>query len=424
MRRAGLLALLALALAAAPAQANPYANARVTVETHPFTFGQAPVFTPDGRVVVGKDYSGGTNGKGTQIYIQDLDGSHRTCLTCDMPGPNNVPSVQPGGKWILFHSWNGHKITFGSPGYGGLGSELWVMRADGSHKTQLTGLDADHGAGEGEDDYHAYWSPDGKRLNWAHLNWNFITDGGNGNWDVRVADFADDGVHPPHLADERVVRPANGHWYETQWWKPDGSGFLYTESEGSAMNTELYFCRLTDKGCKVRHLSDFSPGWDEQGIFTPDGKNVVFMSTRDHPGFYNAFSTLAQHLGLPNDIDYLLVLPIFEAGFLQPFFPESTDLYLLNLRTRALRRLTTDGDDGWVIPEFGWDPGNQFLFFTELKITDDERVPLPLKPLAQLQHTVNFLTHPEIGNLEPNMTSVIKLDLRTRILRFHPRDRV
>ena len=202
-----------------------------------------------------------------------------------------MPAVRSQGDWILFHSWNGHHITIGAPGYGGMGSELWVMRADGSHKTQLTGLDAAHGAGEGEDDYHAYWSPDGNQLVWAHLNWNFVDDNGQGRWDVRVADFVDDGTGHPRLANVRVVRPANGHYYETQWWAPDGSGFLYTESWGTAENLELFYCRLVDSGrrCQSKRLTH-SPDWDEQAIFTPDMKNVIFMSTRDHPGFFNTFA--------------------------------------------------------------------------------------------------------------------------------------
>ena len=179
-----------------------------------------------------------------------------------------------------------------------MGSELWVMRPDGSQKTRLTGTDAARGAGEGEDDYHAYWSPDGKQLVWAHLNWNFVTNGGDGKWDIRVADFVDDGSSPPHLANERVVRPANGHWYETQWWAPDGSGFLYTETVGTAMNTELFFCKLTATGCEVAQLTD-NAAWDEQAIFTPDGKDVIFMSSRDRPGFFNSFVELHAGGGPP-----------------------------------------------------------------------------------------------------------------------------
>jgi Tol biopolymer transport system component len=408
----------ALALAsAAPAGASPYSQAPYTLANHTYTFGQAPAFMPDGRVVVGKDFK---DGAGTQVYVSNFDGSHRTCLTCDMEAPNNVPAVRPQGDWILFHSWNGHTLTIGSPGYGGMGSELWVMRPDGSGKVQLTGTDAAHGAGEGEDDYHAYWSPDGRRLVWAHLNWNFITDGGRGKWDVRVAEFVDDGVHPAHLANTRVVRPANGHWYETQWWAPDGSGFLYTETAGSAMNTELFFCRLTASGCTVRHLTDFNVGWDEQAIFTPDGRDVIFMSSRDHPGFYNSFITLTQAANLTTSLDYLLVLPVFYAAFLQPVAQEATDLYDLDLATGAVRRLTTEGDDGWVIPEFTWDPTNSFLFWTEQRIVDRERVPLPLRPLQQVRRALELAKDPPLpdAGLDNLLSAAIKLEARTRILRF------
>src|SRR4051794_8744931 len=415
--RSLLLAVAALLVAGAPALAqSPYSSAPYTVRDHPYTFGQAPVFTPDGHVVVGKDFR---DGNGMQVYRSGLDGSARTCLTCEMKAPNNVPAVRPQGAWILFHSWNGHHITFGSPGYGGIGSELWVMRPDGSHKTQLTGTDPAHGSGEGEDDYHAYWSPDGRRLVWAHLNWNFVDDSGQGKWDVRVADFVDDGVHPPHLANVRVVRPNNGHWYETQWWAPDGSGFLYTETSGTAMDTELFFCRLTPKGCEVRQLTD-EPAWNEQALFTPDGTSVIYMSSRAQPGLFNTFATLAKDAGLTTDADYLLTLPVFEAAYFQPVMQESTDLYQLDLATGATRRLTHDGDDGWIIPEFTWDPKNEYLLWTEQRFPDGMRVPAPLdvqRQLAQEQEFLSHPPHPDPGSTGVN-NAVIPLEARTRVLRF------
>src|SRR5205814_5444239 len=114
-----------------------------------YAFGQAPTFMPDGRhVVFGKDFK---KGDGAQVYMALRDGSRRKCLTCGQPAPNNVPAPRPQGDWILFHSWRGHHITIGSPGYGGMGSALYVMRPDGSHVTKLTGTDPAHGAGEGED---------------------------------------------------------------------------------------------------------------------------------------------------------------------------------------------------------------------------------------------------------------------------------
>jgi hypothetical protein len=375
------------------------------------------VFMPDGRVVFGKDFR---TGDGTQVYIANQDGRGLRCLTCGQPAPNNVPAVRPQGDWILFHSWRGHHITLGSHGYGGIGSALYVMRPDGSRVTALTGTDPARGAGEGEDDYHAYWSPDGRRIVWAHLNWNFITDGGQGRWDVRVADFVDDGVHPPHLANVRVVRPANGHWYETQWWAPDGSGFLYTETWGTAMDTELFFCRLTASGCQVTQLTDV-PAWNEQALFTPDGKDVIFMSSRDHPGFFNSFAVLARDAGLTADEDYLLVLPIFEAAFLQPVAQEATDLYELDLATGSVRRLTDSGNDGWIVPEFAWSPTDGSLWWTEQRFPTGLRVPFPLNPVQQLSDTAQYLQNPDInpGSVTSgNVLEALPLEARTRVLRF------
>jgi hypothetical protein len=42
----------------------------------------------------------------------------------------------------------------------------------------------------------------------------------------------------------------------------------------------------------VTQLSD-SVSWNELALFTPDGKDVMFMSSRDHPGFFNTFAQIA-----------------------------------------------------------------------------------------------------------------------------------
>jgi Tol biopolymer transport system component len=407
------------AAGAAVTPVDPYATANFTVTTDTATFGQAPVFMPDGQVVYGKDFG---KGAGTQVYISNQDGSGLKCLTCELPSPNNVPAVRPQGDWILFHSWMGHRITLGSPGYGGLGSALWIMRPDGSHVTQLTELQKGFGADEGFDDYHAYWSPNGNQVVWAHLDWNFVNGQGQGKWDVEVANFVVSPSGVPSLTDVRVVRPANGSWYETQWWAPDGSGFLYTQTSGTAMDTELFFCRLTAAGCEVTQLTD-NASWNEQAVFTPDGKDVIFMSSRDHPGFFNSFVQLAQDAGLTTDDDYLLTLEIFEAAYEQPVAQEATDLYELDLATGSVRRLTTDGNDGWIIPEFAWDPTHSFLIWTEARFPPGMRVPLPLNPITQLEQTAQFLEHPPLSSVHVTTSNLLQpslpLQYRTRILRFN-----
>ena len=433
-----------VAVAPASAGAN-YSTAPFTVETHATRFGQAPTFLPDGRVVHSKNqrYPEDEDYRGHEVYISDFERSVDSvdfCVTCgSVPGPggmprppNGVPHPRPQGDWILFHSWDERQFRLGGPGFGGLGSHLYVVRPDGTGVTQLTGLDPDitggpsAGFGEGEDAYHAYWSPDGSKLVWAHLNWNFVTKFGRGHWDVRVADFVvENGT--PRIENVQVVRPANGHYYETQWWAPDGSGFLYTESVDTSLNLELFFCRLVEvegtRTCDVQRLTD-DPAWDEQAIFTPDMKSVIFMSSRAQPGAFNTWAELAQAAGLPPEADYLTILPLFTAGFLQPIAAESTDLYELNLETKAVRRLTFSGDEGWIIPEFTWDPTNEFLMWTEARYGDGLRMPLPLDAAKEVTELAGYLGSappPSTGppaSPTPGALEQLPIERRTRIGRF------
>ena len=433
------VAFAIVACAVAPgAAAADYATAPFKESTNAYAYGQAPVFMPNGKqVVFGNDFK---NGQGNQVYIADFpNGKQLSCLTCTGPDTsvnnvNGVPAVRPQGDWILFHSWRGHYMTFGSPGYGGYGTALWVMHPDGSDQTQLTETQSEFitgntnnpgsfGADEGWDDYHAYWSPDGRHVEWAHFDGNIPT-GGVGKWDVRVADFVVQNGKPM-LTNMHVVRPANGHWYETQWWAPDGSGFLYTETSGSMDNPELFFCRLTDNdsACQVTQLTH-SPAWDEQALFTPDMKDVIFMSSRDQPGLFNTWSQTAQTLGLPNDFDWIGILPLFEAGFLQPIGQEYTDLYELDLATNSVRRLTYDGQGGWVTPEFTWNPSGGYLMWTETRVRDGYRYPFPPSPSEYAQSIQEAVAHPYIPgtDLTPGGVGVAPLpeEQRTQIGVFTP----
>jgi WD40 repeat protein len=379
------IALAALIVIAVPAElraadaAGHQDERNFVVDVNPFTIGQAPDWL-DRTHVVWQDPSGqdvDDDGE-IQIYRSTLDGAERACLTCGLDGPNQVPVVQPHGQWILFHSWSGHAVRIGSPGFGGIGSDIWVMRRDGSLRTRLT-RDA-----EFHDNFHAYWSSDGKYIVWTALSWN-ADEGGNGKSDIRVARFDAAGPAGPRLLDEHVVRPGNGHWYETQWWAPDGSGFLYTETVDTAINPELFFCRLRNPGrgaCQPERLTH-DPAWDEQAIFTPDMSHIVFMSSRNLPGAQNDWAQVATLLDLPADYDYALILPVFNDNYLQPILQQATDLYELKLRWNAahtrfkpgpVRRLTHFGDDGWVIPEFAWDPGGHRLLWTQNRFSPGRRV--------------------------------------------------
>ena len=150
-------------------------------------------------------------------------------------------------------------------------------------------------------------------------------------------------------------------------------------------------------------------------------KKVIFMSTRDHPSLWNTWANAFWSAGTPPDLDYLLLLPLFEVGFLQPIAAASNDLYELDFaHPEAVRRLTYNGDDGWIIPEFVWDPAGERLLWTESKYHDGVRMQLPPDPVrdaAELGETLQDPPLPDGVNLVGLTPSFLVIH-RTEIGRY------
>lgn len=348
------------------ASVNPYFTSPFVTKQNAFTFGQDPSWTPDGRVLSAANDPSGVR----QIYVSKLNGSVMKCLTCGQPGPNGFPMMRSQGDWILFGSWRGQTVALGAPGLGGYGTDLYVMRPDGSQVTRLTAPGhAFESSGPVYDNYHPYWSPDGKRIVWTHENFLSLKDGG-AQWTILVADVVAGANGAPKLANVTTVAPAGETAYETQVWAPDGSGFLYSsfagpDAKAGWLNAELYFMRVKGAGAslahpKAIHLTDNNAGWDEQAIFTPDMRNVIFMSSRATPTWYQAVVTAAQTTGFLPSMQNEVFGPLFFDVISDPRF--RTDLYELDLSTHAVRRLT---DLDSVVPEFFFDRTGTRVLWTE-----------------------------------------------------------
>jgi hypothetical protein len=144
------------------------------------------------------------------------------------------------------------------------------------------------------------------------------------------------------------------------------------------------------------------------------------MSSRDQPGFFNTWAELTRSAGLTASEDYLLTLPVFEAAFLQPIAEETTDLYLLDPAVGSVRRLTFDGRDGWIVPEFTWDPAGKALWFTENRLPPGARVAMPLDPLKELREAAAMLRDPPTPDTSKLLVgdAALPVEQRTRVLRF------
>ncbi len=356
-----------------------YFGDRFTVKDNSYSFGQTPTFTADGRVLSQENDASGVR----QVYRSDLDGERSTCLTCGrVPGPNGFAAERPGGGWILFASYGSQPLHYGGPGLGGYGGDLYVMREDGSDPTRLTtatdpngGADYDVPGGIPYDNYHPYWSPDGRHLVWVRTEAYPLTQGGQ-RWEIMLADFVAPKGGAPRLRDVRVVGPAFGV-YETQQWAPDGSGFLFTAfgpraspfqaSPPGWMHQELYFMRLFGDGASPEHprvslISDDLPVYQEQAVFTPDMRDVIFMTNRNAAdgSWYNAVIAAAQRTKFDAPLAGSAGTPQFLADFTDPDF--RSDLYMVDVETGDLRELTDFPSD--IVPEFNWNRGRTELIWS------------------------------------------------------------
>ncbi len=219
-----------------------------------------------------------SNRAGNQdIYVMNADGSGATPLTGD-----------PADDWYPRWSPDGERITFESDRDGDF--EIYVMNADGSGVTQLTDNPAT--------DLSASWSPDGRRI-------AFESDR-NGSFDIYVMNA--DGSDVTRLTDrpeddevtswspdgERIVFQSDRDIYvmnadgsgvtqltddipRDEWpsWSPDGRIAFASDRGG---NWDIYVMNADGSG--VTRLTDH-PSFDQGPTWSPDGERIVFHSYRD-----------------------------------------------------------------------------------------------------------------------------------------------
>ncbi|MGC1814328.1 MAG: hypothetical protein WA696_09350 [Solirubrobacterales bacterium] len=357
------------AAASAPVP-GPYLYGRFVVHKLARGFSQDPSWSRNGKVLSSQFDAAGIK----QIYRARPDGKHQTCLTCrTATGPNGLPQERPDGKWILFESYGQQSVHLGGPGLGGFGGDLYLMRPDGSHPYRLTtNSDPNNGAPYGQaegvpyDNFHAYWSPNGRQVIWTHTEANPLSAGGE-TWSILLGDFKMKNGRPS-LRNVRVVGKPYGA-YETQPWSPDGKGFLFSAAGGYNSpyqatppgwgNMRIYYMRLYGKGASPAHprvtrIGDNAPFYEEQSIFTPDMRTVIMMSNRAATlgSWYGLIAAAAQRTAFDARNTGTTQTLQFLADFNGPDF--RSDLFAVDTRTKATRRLTFQNN---VVPEFYWNHG-------------------------------------------------------------------
>jgi Tol biopolymer transport system component len=161
----------------------------------------------------------------SDIWVTNADGTNAQNLTVELPFDlwRDDPAWSPDGQWIAFTQSRG---TAG-PGRG----SIWIMRADGSEKRQLTSH-PDNGF-----DLGPSWSPDGQRIAFQRGGIAIVT----------VATGAVSYLDLPGTASQ----PA---------WSPDGRhiAFAWRPSEPGSGTWELYTVRPDGSGMRLRTTN---PAW-------------------------------------------------------------------------------------------------------------------------------------------------------------------
>ncbi len=195
--------------------------------------GEDGVIAPAGTRIAFTSYRSGNR----DIYLMDPDGSHVTQITYD-PEDDYQPAWSPDGSKIAFAS-----------NRGGMGTQVWVMNADGTTATRIT-------VGGG---FHPSWSPDGQHIAFSRV--------------VKLCLFD---VCSAHIF---VATPSGGSvtdisgtgdkiQYEPAW-SPDGTKIAFEE------NRNIWVMEADGSG-KVQLTGQESFVQDFAPIWSPDGSKIAF----------------------------------------------------------------------------------------------------------------------------------------------------
>jgi Tol biopolymer transport system component len=183
------------------------------------------------------------------IFEANPDGSGLKRLTT-AHGYDAEGSYSPDGKHIVFCSNRDNEKDF----------ELYVMDSDGGNVRKLTNAPGCYNGGP-------FFSPDGKRVI-----------------------FRSDRKKKDHLqlyvidADGKNERALTDDLKWVQWgpyWHTDSKHIVYAgadHSQPGRPNYDLYWMDV-DSGKKVRLT--YAPGADVLPVFSPDGKKIMWTSTRE-----------------------------------------------------------------------------------------------------------------------------------------------
>jgi WD40-like Beta Propeller Repeat/Dipeptidyl peptidase IV (DPP IV) N-terminal region len=195
--------------------------------------GEDGVISPGGTRIAFTSYRSGNR----DIYLMDPDGNHVTQITHD-PEDDHQPAWSPDGSKIAFASTRA-----------GLGTQVWVMNADGTGATQITA----------EGGFQPAWSPDGQEIAFSRVVKLCL-------FDVCSAHIF---VAKPNGESATDISGSGDKIDYDPAWSPDGTRIAFEENRNIWIMEADGSGRVQLTG-QESFVQDFAPIW------SPDGSKIAF----------------------------------------------------------------------------------------------------------------------------------------------------
>jgi Tol biopolymer transport system component len=190
------------------------------------------------------------SGASSEIFLMRADGSGREQLTHNSI-PDADPDLSPDGRLIVYVSGQDSE-----PGAPARRRDVFLMNADGSGSHRI--FQAAGGAGAA----HPRWSPDGTRISFDSFDAN------QGGFQPYLMNADGSNVH--------LVRAMPGENFGLDW-SPDGGRFLFVTNRGPRFLWTLYSMPID--GSSDQQLSDDNACTGNVGRsaqWSPDGSRVAY----------------------------------------------------------------------------------------------------------------------------------------------------
>ena len=192
--------------------------------------------TPFGEIVAGPRLNE------VSLSLTDVDGRNKKVVFADKAGAAFAPAWSPDGQWIAFGMGSFFLDRDSKP------ARLIMVHADGSGKRELTSGPVNSG--------FPSWSPDGKRI--VYRIWSAQEHG------LRILNL-EDGSTATLTSD----------YDNFPMWSPNGDRIAFTRTSKNAF--DIFTVR--PDGTDLEQLTN-APGNDAHCAWSPDGRNIIFSSSR------------------------------------------------------------------------------------------------------------------------------------------------